>query len=93
MATAAVQSAELDFINDASAALILDLQTQDTQELLSGAKGKGREGNMSDTDYALTIFQEDLHIMDRIIADRSISRSMMRAVMKDDQHPSSTDRR
>ena len=72
-----------DLMDDASAALILQMQNADLEELLTGSKGKAREGEASDADLALALFQEDLRDMSGRVADRVMSRSMTRAVIMD----------
>ncbi len=73
---------ELDFL-DQTANLILELHLRDIEELLSTSKGKGREGEHSDADLALLIYQHELEERDAIIADRRMARSHSRAVLSD----------
>lgn len=70
-------------LDDATAALMLQVQSEDIDELLSAKKGKGREGDISDADLALAIYQGELQEMDTILADRSMGRSLTRAVITD----------
>ena len=73
----------LDEVDDATAALIIQLQRQDVEELQSLAKGKSREIDVCDADVAMTIFQEELHQRSAILNDRCMSRSLARAVITD----------
>lgn len=70
-------------IDDASAALILQMQKDDVDELMARTKGKGRAGEVDDNDLAMTMFREGLENMSLIIADRRMGRSMTRAVIMD----------
>ncbi|KAI4272046.1 MAG: hypothetical protein LQ337_005577 [Flavoplaca oasis] len=70
-------------IDDASAALILELQREDMQELQRTSKGKRREDDVSDIDFAVGLFQEELDQTSIILADRCMSRSLARAVITD----------
>lgn len=70
-------------LDDATATLILQLQSEDIEELLSAKKGKGRDGDVSDPDLALAAYQQELQEMKTILADRSMGRSLTRAVITD----------
>ncbi|KAL8682875.1 MAG: hypothetical protein Q9186_001121 [Xanthomendoza sp. 1 TL-2023] len=72
-----------DQIDDASAALILQLQREDADELQRLGKGKGREDAVSDADLALQVYQQELQQTGTVLADRSMSRSLARAVIAD----------
>lgn len=74
---------ELENLDDATAALVLQLQAQDLEELFSANKGKGRDGQYSDADIAVTTYQQELQDGHRILADRWMSRSLTRAVIAD----------
>ncbi|KAL9029115.1 MAG: hypothetical protein Q9180_007070 [Flavoplaca navasiana] len=76
-------SSPLYQIDDASAALILELQREDMQELQRTSKGKRREDDVSDIDLAVGLFQEELDQTSTILADRCMSRSLARAVITD----------
>ncbi|KAF8847452.1 hypothetical protein BDZ45DRAFT_636984 [Acephala macrosclerotiorum] len=74
-----------DFMDEASAALIIQLQIQDSQ-LLSEAcetKGKGREGELSDSQLSINLYREDLLRNASILADRQMTRSITRACQTD----------
>ena len=73
----------LDEIDDASAALILQLQREDVEELQRSFKGKNREDDVSDIDLAVKLFQQDLEQTSAVLTDRCMSRSLARAVIAD----------
>lgn len=77
----------LDYIDEASAALIIQLQIQDSQQLseASGTKGKGREGELSDSQLSIKLYREDLQRNASILADRKMTRSIFRACQTDRQ--------
>lgn len=72
-------------MDDDTAALILQLQLEDSQELFTTCegKGKGREGDISDTQLALNLYREDLERNVSIINDRKMTRSLARACQTD----------
>ena len=70
-------------LDDETATLILQLQSRDIEELMSLKKGKGRNGDISDADLAVTIYQQELQSMSVILADRSMGKSLTRAVISD----------
>ena len=70
-------------IDDASAALILQMQKDDVDELVARNKGKGRADGVADNDLAMAMFRDQLEDMSLIISDRSMGRSMTRAVIMD----------
>ncbi len=69
--------------DEATAALILQLQNEDIEELLNASKGKGRDGEFSDADLAVATYQQELQMMSIIVADHCMSRSLTRAVIRD----------
>ena len=73
----------LDEVDDATAALIIQLQREDVEELQSSAKGKSRDIEVCDADVAMTIFQEELQQRSSMLNDRCMSRSLARAVIMD----------
>ncbi|KAL8846113.1 MAG: hypothetical protein Q9221_008781 [Calogaya cf. arnoldii] len=73
----------LQDIDDASAALILQLQREDVEELQQSSKGKHREDEVSDADLAIELFQQDLQETSAVLSDRLMSRSLARAVVTD----------
>lgn len=74
---------EPDGVDDATAALILKLQDQDIEELLRARKGKGRDGEKLDADLAMATYQKELRDRIVILADRSMSQSLTRAIVSD----------
>ncbi|PBP19053.1 IBR finger domain protein [Diplocarpon rosae] len=68
-----------------TAALILQLQIEDSEELFasSGGKGKGKEGVLSETQLALQIFKEEMQRRATMIADRQMTRSINEACRTD----------
>lgn len=76
----APQSQALD---DATATLILHLQRQDIAEIQSASKGKGRNGEVSDAELALTVYEQELEAIDTVLSDRCMGRSFARAVVTD----------
>ncbi|KAL9070528.1 MAG: hypothetical protein Q9161_004825 [Pseudevernia consocians] len=70
-------------LDDETATLILQLQSADVEELLSAKKGKGRDGELSDTDLAAETYQQELQAMNTFLTDRSMGRSLTRAVISD----------
>tara|TARA_R110002060_G_scaffold9683_2_gene14526 strand:+ start:1122 stop:1712 length:591 start_codon:yes stop_codon:yes gene_type:complete len=68
-----------------TAALILQLQIQDSDELFSACEGKGKgiEGVLTDTQLALQLYKEGLQRSATIIADQNMARSLARACQTD----------
>ncbi|KAK5109351.1 hypothetical protein LTR62_007120 [Meristemomyces frigidus] len=62
---------------------IVELQLQDSQQLVANAKGKEREGTMSDGALALQMYIEDLTTMSAVLDDRRIAQSVTTAVLLD----------
>ena len=73
----------LQEIDDASAALILQLQHEDAEALLQSSKGKNREDEVSDIDLAIELLQQDLQQTNTFLMDRCMIRSLARAVVTD----------
>ena len=101
MATSAPCVDALVDADDATAALILKLQTDDLVELASQNKGKGREDELSDAELAFDLYKEEVEERDRVRADRCMARSVMQAVIFDasilsesanEEHAASQDR-
>jgi hypothetical protein len=74
--------ADMDF---ETATLILQLQLEDSNELFESCegKGKGREGELSDSQVAFQTYKEDLERTAAIVADRKMSSSIARACVLD----------
>lgn len=77
------ETTAFEAMDSASATLILQMLETDSEELLSGGKGKGKEGDLSDRDLATGLFLEELRQQRVIIADRAMSHSITRAVITD----------
>jgi hypothetical protein len=71
--------------DDETAALIFKLQLEDIDELLekSKVKGKGKEGSITDQEVALQLERAQLERNAMILLDRSMSKSIARAVLHD----------
>lgn len=76
-------SHDFDHLDDATAALILQLQDRDIEEHLRARKGKVRDDQLSDADLAMEIYQQELKERHAILNDRCMSRSITEAVMTD----------
>lgn len=64
--------------------LILDLQIEDLQSLVSRRKGKGREGSApTDEELAVELQQNELQNQQTVLADNRMARSVSRAVQDD----------
>lgn len=74
---------ESNGIDDATTALILQLENQDIEELLRAGKGKGRYDEQSDADLALSTYQKELQDRITILADQRMSQSLAQAVISD----------
>ncbi|CAD6500646.1 BgTH12-06355 [Blumeria graminis f. sp. triticale] len=63
-------------MDDATAALIIQLQIQETQELLDAEddKGKGRENDKSDVKIALQSYLQDLEANHALVTDRVLTK-------------------
>ncbi len=74
-----------DNVDSETAALILQLQIEDSDELFSSCerKGKGREGVVSDTQLALQYYIGDLERHAIVVADRQMARSIAQACHTD----------
>jgi hypothetical protein len=72
-------------MDEPSQALIIQLQIQDSQQLSEACegKGKGREGELSDSQLAADLYREDLERYASILADRQMTRSIARACQTD----------
>jgi len=72
-------------IDEATAALIVQLQLEDCESIITTVegKGKGREGELSDTQLALQLYQEDMQRNDAVIKDRRMTKSIAQACQTD----------
>ncbi|KAK5130046.1 hypothetical protein LTR08_002520 [Meristemomyces frigidus] len=64
---------------------IIQLQLEDSQEFVSNAKGKQREGTVSDAEFAFRMYTEDLISTSATLSDRKMAQSMAIAIIKDGQ--------
>jgi hypothetical protein len=61
-------------IDDATAALILQLQLQDFKELAANSKGKGRVGTaLSDSELAVLLYEQELKKSEQFVNDRQVA--------------------
>lgn len=74
-----------DDMDTATAALIVRLQLEDSEEQFESlvGKGKAREGGLSDAQFALQLYKEDLERNVAIVADEQMSRNIARACILD----------
>ncbi|PVH70490.1 hypothetical protein DL98DRAFT_135935 [Cadophora sp. DSE1049] len=74
-------------MDTATAALIIQLQIQDSDELFEGLSGKGktRDGVFSDSQIAARLYKEDLERNASIVADRRMTISIATACHTDGQ--------
>jgi hypothetical protein len=84
MDQARASTAHFDY-DDETAALIFKIQLEDIDELLEKAKvkGKGKEGSITDQEVALQLERAQLERNAMILLDRSMSKSIARAVLHD----------
>lgn len=75
----------LEGMDDATAALLLQLQLEDIDEYIGNIreKGKSREGEVSDIELALQLEKEELQRNATILSDREMTKSIARAVVAD----------
>ena len=69
--------------DDATAALILQLQLTDIDDVLGARKGKGKEEQDSDTDIAYELYQRELQEQHGALTDRSLGQSLARTESHD----------
>ena len=72
-------------MDEATAALVIQLQIEDSEELSSLCKGKGKakEGDISDSQIAFELYQEDLERNASVIKDRQMTKSIAQACQTD----------
>ncbi|KAG8533552.1 uncharacterized protein KY384_001292 [Bacidia gigantensis] len=83
MASKRSHSYEVDGIDDATAALVLQLQADDLEEVLRLEKGKYVDGQLPDHQLALQTYQEELKARSVVHTDRCMAQSHTQAVMSD----------
>ncbi|PMD57362.1 uncharacterized protein K444DRAFT_52762 [Hyaloscypha bicolor E] len=72
-------------MNEPSPAFIIQLQIQDSQRLSEACEGKGKglEGELSDSQLAAELYRENLEHYASILADLQMTRSIARACQTD----------
>jgi IBR domain, a half RING-finger domain len=70
--------------SDCTEALILRLQLEDIKAICDSHKRKGREGEISDIDLALQLYQQELEQNVTILADKRMATSIANAVRLDE---------
>ena len=71
----------LNGLDDATATLILQLESRDLDEMCAASKGKGIEP--SDAEMAMAAYGDELKATYKVIQDRVMARSVTRAVLAD----------
>ncbi|KAI1762122.1 hypothetical protein GGR53DRAFT_430471 [Hypoxylon sp. FL1150] len=69
--------------DDESLSLMVSLLMDDVQQITSSAKGKQKEGIMTDAELALQLYSEELSIAELFALDRRMSKSIQSAVRAD----------
>lgn len=64
---------------------IIQLQLEDSQEIVANTKGKGREGTITDAQLALQMYTEDLVATNATLSDRKMAQSIAMAILRDGQ--------
>jgi UDP-N-acetylglucosamine transferase subunit ALG13 len=76
-----------DEMDDATAALIIQLQLQDSQEIFEASQNKGKNvaGKLMDSQAAFQLSMEEMERQATIISDHMMARSITQAVRADAQ--------
>lgn len=82
---ACIYESPLSTLDQQTADLILQLQLEDTEVYFSSAKGKGREGEVSDETLAFEMQRQEIETMSLFCTDNRMARSMGSAVVSDGQ--------
>lgn len=64
---------------------IVQIQLEDSQQLVANSKGKQREGTVTDAELALQMYTEDLMSTNATLSDRKMAQSIALAVLRDGQ--------
>lgn len=72
-----------NFVDHETATLIAQLQREDVEALISGSKGKQKEGQLTDSQLALQLCLEDLNLFDLTHVDHQMACSVASAVVDD----------
>lgn len=83
MTSACQNDYSLESVDDETAALIVQLQIADTEELWSSQKGKSRPNAPTDTEIAILLQKQDLLDALSVVSDRRMTRSIASAVYTD----------
>ena len=70
-------------MDEHTAALILQLQLADLEDVMSSGKGKGREDQASDQDIAISAYRQEVETRLSLLADRRMTESIAKAVQTD----------
>ncbi|PIA88747.1 hypothetical protein CB0940_07774 [Cercospora beticola] len=62
---------------------IVQMQLEDGEEMAANAKGKQREGTVSDAQLAMQMYMEDLKTCDTFLKDRIMAQSAAMAILQD----------
>ncbi|KAF2144346.1 uncharacterized protein K452DRAFT_306925 [Aplosporella prunicola CBS 121167] len=73
----------LGALDDQTVTTILQFQLEDVNERAHGLKGKGVEGTVSDADYALELYRQEIGESIQYLNDRTMGRSIANAVQSD----------
>lgn len=76
-------STSFESIDLETADLILKLQLEDVQDLRKYSKDKNRDGELSDAQIALTVFEQNLECILCNVSDRRMTQSIANAVQTD----------
>ena len=82
---ACIDDSSLFPLDQQTADLILQLQLEDAEVYFSSAKGKGREGEVSDEMLAFEMQRQEIENMSLFCTDNRMARSMGSAVVSDGQ--------
>jgi hypothetical protein len=63
--------------------LILRLQLEDIREMKNSGKGKGREGELSDAEFAMQIYLEEINRANLLNSDKRMAQSIASAITTD----------
>ncbi|KAH6896008.1 hypothetical protein B0T10DRAFT_587620 [Thelonectria olida] len=74
---------EMFNLDDPSVSLMIQLHLEELQQLGNSSKGKGREGEQSDSDVAAQIYKAELEYFKSVVSDRSMCKSIAQAVISD----------
>ncbi|CAK3745156.1 Hypothetical predicted protein [Lecanosticta acicola] len=70
-------------IDPLTLSVIVEMQLEESEGMVSNGRGKQREGTVTDAQLALQIYMEDLRCADAILKDRKLAQSISIAVQRD----------